>query len=400
MMKLFLAVLSSAVVVANSAYAEVTFPESRKYVGTDEFYLLESFGDWETLCQKAENGEDYCLANLVFEEPAEALALELAIAPSIYPLGDAKADVDIVPRTFISVDPTSAAEHYDDYSAFISKIDDQGFDGFWCNITDETCERGPALARAETNQLLAGSKAELAIYHRLPSTDAARPVAMVELPLSDLRRAFNRAAKFNAEILGFEPENMVETRTCGFRLAGNDRRISYVYDEEFHIESSSLREDWLGPKGGDCPSYVALAYATPDATSAQRKLFCLSYDKETKQYLGFEEGAQNAYGLCKQPKRSFCERVNASKTAAVSIAGFGSGAVGSAVGATSQAGVSVVAHSSGAYILTGSSGYVAGTLGTIGTSALAVLTAPATIVGAAVSVMAVGGAVYVCSDKG
>ncbi|WP_018000112.1 hypothetical protein [Paracoccus sp. N5] len=46
--------------------------------------------------------------------------------------------------------------------------------------------------------------------------------------------------------------------------------------------------------------------------------------------------------------------------------------------------------------MTGSSGYFAGTLGTISTSVLAGLTAPATVTAAAVSVVAVGGAVYVC----
>lgn len=398
-MKSFFAALLTSTIFAHPAFAEVTFPESRKFVGMDEFYVLESFGDWDTLCMKAENGEDFCLANLEFEESTQALALELAVWPSVYPLGDARADVDTVPRAYVSVDPMSVAEHYEDYSAYISKIDDQSFDGFWCNITDEACDRGPSLARAETNQLLSGQTAEIAIFPRLDATNDAPAVATIEVSVGNLRRAFERAAAFNAEILGYDPDEMVETRTCGFKFAGEDRRISYVYDEDYHIENSTFRENMLGSKGGDCPSYVTLAYAAPDATSAQQKLFCLSYDKTTEQYLGFEEGAQNAYGLCKQPKRSFCERVNTSKTAATSIAGFGSGVVGSAVGSANVAGVSVVAHSSGAYILTGTSGYIAGTLGTIGTSALAVLTAPATIAGAAVSVVALGGAVYVCSGE-
>lgn len=396
-MKPYFAALLASTIFAHAASAEIMFPESRKFVGMDEFYVLESFGDWETLCQKAENGEDLCLANLEFEEPTQGLALELAIWPSVYPLGDAKADVDTVPRAYVSVDPMSAAEHYDDYSAFISKVDDQSFDGFWCNITDEACDRGPSLARAETNQLLSGQTAEIALFPRVDATNDARAVATVELSLRNLHQAFESAAAFNAELLGYDPEEMVETHTCGFKFDGDDRRISYVYDEEYDAENSSFREIILGPEGGDCPSYVVLAYAAPDATNAQHKLFCLSYDKTTEQYLGFEEGVQNAYGLCKQPKRSFCERVSASTTAAASIAGFGSGVVGSAVGSANVAGVSVVAHSSGAYILTGTSGYIAGTLGTIGASALAVLTAPATIAGAAVSVVALGGAVYVCS---
>lgn len=60
-------------------------------------------------------------------------------------------------------------------------------------------------------------------------------------------------------------------------------------------------------------------------------------------------------------------------------------------------------HASGAAILTGSSGYIAGTLGTIGASALAtigtVVTAPVTLIVEGVSLAAIGGATYVCWDE-
>ena len=58
-------------------------------------------------------------------------------------------------------------------------------------------------------------------------------------------------------------------------------------------------------------------------------------------------------------------------------------------------GVTVVEHSSGALIATGSGGYIAGTIGTAATSIAGALTATAFVATAVVSVVAVGGAVFV-----
>lgn len=98
------------------------------------------------------------------------------------------------------------------------------------------------------------------------------------------------------------------------------------------------------------------------------------------------------------PRFSVCKVVSENTEAVAALVGLGAGATGTATLATSGMGISAVAHSSGAVILTGSSGYIAGTLGTIGSSALAVLTAPAALTAAAVSVVAVGGTVYYCSS--
>ena len=96
--------------------------------------------------------------------------------------------------------------------------------------------------------------------------------------------------------------------------------------------------------------------------------------------------------------KSFCERVNSAKDAAIAITGVGAGVVGGASATASAAGVTAVTHSSGAVILTGSGGYIAGTLASIGATSLAVLTAPVTMTAAAVSVATVGGAVYYCKE--
>jgi hypothetical protein len=127
----------------------------------------------------------------------------------------------------------------------------------------------------------------------------------------------------------------------------------------------------------------------------------LVWDSEDETYSGFSQGRRNAFGICKNPK-TVCERVAGAKEEALAAIGA-VGAVASAPSVAGAAGVSAVAHSSGAAILTGSSGYIAGTLGTFGASALAsigaVLSAPATIVAGGVSVAAIGGATYICWDE-
>ncbi len=91
-----------------------------------------------------------------------------------------------------------------------------------------------------------------------------------------------------------------------------------------------------------------------------------------------------------------CKKV-AVGTAAVSTAVASVGSIASA------AGVSAVAHSSGAAILTsvgvGGTGYVAGTLGGLAASALAVVSSPAVIAGAAVAAVGAGGGYLYCRNK-
>ncbi len=98
------------------------------------------------------------------------------------------------------------------------------------------------------------------------------------------------------------------------------------------------------------------------------------------------------------PNFSLCEVVSNNTEKFAAVVGLGAGATGTAAMATSGLGITAVTHSSGAVILTGSSGYIAGTLGALGSSALAFLTAPLTLSAAAVSVVAVGGTVYYCSS--
>ena len=70
---------------------------------------------------------------------------------------------------------------------------------------------------------------------------------------------------------------------------------------------------------------------------------------------------------------------------------------GAALGTTIVT-TTAVAHSSGAIILMGSAGYICGTLGTIGASTIAALTAPATLV-AETSVIALGEAGHIALNN-
>jgi lambda repressor-like predicted transcriptional regulator len=65
----------------------------------------------------------------------------------------------------------------------------------------------------------------------------------------------------------------------------------------------------------------------------------------------------------------------------------------------SSLGITVVTHSSGALIATGSAGYIAGTLGTVSTTALAAVSSPIVIIGSSAVAVAAGGAAFYCYVK-
>ena len=116
-------------------------------------------------------------------------------------------------------------------------------------------------------------------------------------------------------------------------------------------------------------------------------------------YLNKQAGQNISFGTSFiKPRLSTCEIVNDAKEEAALLVGLGGGAAAGTTIVTTTAGITAVAHSSGAIILTGSAGYIGGTLGTLGASTIAALTAPATLVAAGTSVIALGGAVYYCSE--
>ena len=225
-------------------------------------------------------------------------------------------------------------------------------------------------------------------------------VTTIELSLSGLNEAYARANEFTARVFGID---LTDTRNlgemCNFVHDGIERRISYFIDPDAAFSQPSRRENLLGRRGtGSCPSYVILSYFTPEMTPMQRELFCLSFDEEGGEYLGAQLGESDHYRVCTAPSRSMCEVVNDSRDAAIAFAGSAATVVGGTSATTTALGVSAVQHSSGAYILSGGAGYIANTIGPVA-GLVGVLTGTAALGVAAVSVVGVGGAIYLCWES-
>lgn len=178
---------------------------------------------------------------------------------------------------------------------------------------------------------------------------------------------------------------------CTTRINGQDVPMGYDRAEPGLQRSYSLRERLTGRGRDTCPSYVVLRSLTPDLNDEERGLFCLRHDEASDSVIGYDLGERDSDGHCTAPSTSLCQRVNRTRDASVAIAG--------AAARRSFNGVETVAGTrTGAVILSGTAGSIASALGSIGGAAATVAAAPAVIAGAAVSVVAVGGAVYACSD--
>jgi hypothetical protein len=186
----------------------------------------------------------------------------------------------------------------------------------------------------------------------------------------------------------------------------NGERRPLIYDpEEPNVRANiSLREKTFGgPKGIECPGFVTLSTIlrdmTPEITYAQTEPFCLVYDDQRQTYTGVAVGRRDARLLCKEPGRSLCQRVNDTKEAAMNVASLGHGVVKGVDAVATAAGVSAaVGNASGAVVLSGPAAYLSGAFSSLGASALAVVTAPATLTATAVTVVVVGGAIYACAE--
>ncbi|SNR23773.1 hypothetical protein EYF88_02000 [Paracoccus sediminis] len=178
---------------------------------------------------------------------------------------------------------------------------------------------------------------------------------------------------------------------CVARIDGRDVPLGYDKDEPGLRDHFSRREVFFTAWGRDtCPSYVVLRSLTPDLTDEQRDPFCLRHDKASDSVIGYDLGRRDAYGRCEKPASTVCKRVNQTRNAAVAITGAATrGAIN---------GLRALPDGSGAVILGGSQGYVSGVLSSIGGAAAALAASPAIAAGAAVSIVAVGGAVYACRD--
>lgn len=148
-----------------------------------------------------------------------------------------------------------------------------------------------------------------------------------------------------------------------------------------------------------CTPEDVLRHLTPELADGDRAAFCLlraETEDGTPTVAGFSEGARDDALTCTEPTSRFCERVNASRDAALDIAGLAADTDARDTAGAAVSGIRSLGERAGATILTGTGGAVASTLGSVGASALAAVTAPVAIAAGVVSVVAVGGAVYVC----
>ncbi|AOZ69877.1 hypothetical protein LPB142_11545 [Rhodobacter xanthinilyticus] len=180
---------------------------------------------------------------------------------------------------------------------------------------------------------------------------------------------------------------------CTTSLRGEAVGFAYDPQNEALRGSRSLREKVLGGKKGvDCPGLVTLRALTPELDDAGRAPFCLQWDEKAGTYLGYATGARDPWGHCRAPSRSFCERVNGSAAAAGRI-------MGNASGIAREAEAQVSANPVGAVVIEGQGARLGAKLRDMGASAVLGLS-PAGLAAVAVTAVAVGGAVYVCSDQG
>lgn len=386
------------VTLISPVLAEVTYPKTRNAVGPGEHYLLGEFRDWSSWCVREENAEDLCYVDKIISDLDAGIELDFIVQPRPGLLTRTEADVDVVPRAFLLMEPFSEAEHYHEYTAKIVALDGEQFDGYWCPLTDsDNCFQGPELDYEDTKRLYNARVAEVVILEADSSEGGQTEISRMNISLKGLRAASERSLSFQYAILGIDPNQIVDSfqiETCTFRYKQGVRHITYLFDEDHHVENTSFREIFRGPRnGGDCPSYASLANLTPETTAKQRELFCLVVSEDGIE--GVELGERDAYRRCKEPTRTFCEVVNDSTGAATALIASAGGVVVSGAVAAKITGLQVVSHSSGAAILSGSGGYIAGTLGAAA-SVFSVLTAPLTGVAATVTIVAVGGVVYVC----
>ncbi len=178
---------------------------------------------------------------------------------------------------------------------------------------------------------------------------------------------------------------------CATSMRGE--AVSFAYDAENAAlkDSLTLRHKIAG--GDACPGLVVLRAFTPELTDSDRAPFCLQWDRKAETWLGYDLGPRDGSFVCKTAKKQFCQRVNASKQ----VAGRWAGA---AANLARDAGTETLLHGAGVVSVKGPAAVIGEQLVGLGATTVQGVGAGAAIGAVAVTAVAVGGAVYVCSDEG
>ncbi len=141
-----------------------------------------------------------------------------------------------------------------------------------------------------------------------------------------------------------------------------------------------------------CDSQTLIAFLANEVPDGDLEGYCLLPDERLGYLL--VPGERNYRGRC---AKTLCDRVNNATDGALNVAGTATDIVTGRGEEESRS--SAVLHASGAAIVSGTAGSVLTSLGTgAGTALSTALAAPALAGGVAVSVVAVGGAVYICHE--
>ncbi|WP_339107654.1 hypothetical protein [Thioclava sp. GXIMD4216] len=184
-----------------------------------------------------------------------------------------------------------------------------------------------------------------------------------------------------------------ELQSCQTSIRGQQNQFVFDADNPQVKESLSLREKIFGSRGKvTCPGQVTLRAMTPELDDQGRAPFCLQWDKDEDTYIGYAQGERDGFGHCIEASKSFCERVNGSGDAAKQMTentnGFAKDVTGKVVG-----------KKIGSVVVKTTGDKLKGRLKDAGVAAIAAAS-PAGLAAVAVTAVAVGGTMYVCSDKG
>ncbi len=139
-----------------------------------------------------------------------------------------------------------------------------------------------------------------------------------------------------------------------------------------------------------CNSGVLFDYLASTVPVEDIDGYCLTNSTEAGYFL--IPGPRNFRGMC---RKTLCEKVNATVEETRDItAALASSALESATDPDARR---AVAHKSGAFILSGSAASLGTTLSSAGTGVMTALSTPGVLAAAGVTVVAAGGAVYICS---
>lgn len=182
--------------------------------------------------------------------------------------------------------------------------------------------------------------------------------------------------------------------SCQTSMRGENQQFHYDAESPGLAENSSLRERLVGSRGKiTCPGLVTLRAFTPELTDVDRAPFCLQWDGKLKTYVGYDLGERDAWLTCRTTRKAFCERVNRSKQAA---ARWG----GAAKDLAMEAGTETVMQASGVVAVQGPASVIGEQLVGLGIMAVEGVGVGAALGAVAVTAVAAGGAIYVCSDSG